>query len=78
MSINELETKCRRLQELKDFEMEVKTEIAAMENEIKALMQERNTEELTAGQSFAGLLFLSIASIPRPSRKPCRTCTTPT
>lgn len=50
MSINELESKCRKLQELKDFEMEVKAEIAAVENEIKAHMQERDTEELTAGQ----------------------------
>ena len=50
MSINELESKCRKLQELKDFETEVKAEIAAMENEIKTLMQEQNTEELTAGQ----------------------------
>lgn len=50
MSINELESKCRKLQELKDFEMEVKAEITAVENEIKAHMQERDTEELTAGQ----------------------------
>ena len=50
MCINELESKCRKLQELKDFETEVKAEIAAMENEIKALMQEQDTEELTAGQ----------------------------
>ena len=50
MSIHELESKCRKLQELKDFENEVKAEIAAMENEIKALMQEQDTEELTAGQ----------------------------
>ena len=50
MSINELETKCRKLQELKDFETEVKSEIAALENEIKALMQEKDTEELTVGQ----------------------------
>ena len=50
MSINALETKCRKLQELKDFETEVKAEIAALENEIKALMQEKETEELTAGQ----------------------------
>lgn len=50
MSINELESKCRKLQELKDFENEVKAEISAMENEIKALMQEQDTEELNAGQ----------------------------
>lgn len=50
MSIHELESKCRKLQELKDFENEVKAEIAAMVNEIKALMQEQDTEELTAGQ----------------------------
>lgn len=50
MSINELESKVKKLQELKDFETEVKAEIAALENEIKALMQERDTEELTAGQ----------------------------
>lgn len=50
MSINELESKCRKLQELKDFEVEVKAEIAAVENEIKAHMQERDAEELTAGQ----------------------------
>lgn len=50
MSIHELEAKCRKLQELKDFENEVKAEIAAMENEIKALMQEQDTEELTAGR----------------------------
>lgn len=50
MSINELESKAQKLQELKDFEMEVKSEIAALENEIKALMLERDTEELTAGQ----------------------------
>ena len=50
MSIYELESKCRKLQELKDFETEIKAEIAVTENEIKALMQEQNTEELTAGQ----------------------------
>ncbi|MCI9577737.1 MAG: hypothetical protein HFF98_02705 [Oscillibacter sp.] len=50
MSINELESKCRKLQELKDFETEVKAEIATVEHEIKALMQEQDTEELTAGQ----------------------------
>ena len=50
MSIMELESKCRKLQELKDFETEVKAEIATLENEIKAHMQERDTEELTAGQ----------------------------
>ena len=50
MSINELESKCRKLQELKAFETEVKAEITALENEIKALMQEKETEELTAGQ----------------------------
>ena len=50
MSINELESKAQKLQELKDFEMEVKTEIATLENEIKALMQEQDTEEVTAGQ----------------------------
>jgi predicted phage-related endonuclease len=50
MSIIELESKCRKLQELKDFETEVKAEIATLENEIKAHMQERDTEELTAGQ----------------------------
>ena len=37
MSIHELESKCRKLQELKDFENEVKAEIAAMENEILLL-----------------------------------------
>lgn len=50
MSINELESKARNLQELKDFEMEIKSEITALENEIKALMQEQDTEEVTAGQ----------------------------
>lgn len=50
MSINELESKARKLQELKDFETEVKTEITALENEIKVLMQEQDTEEVTAGQ----------------------------
>lgn len=50
MSINELESKTRKLQELKDFETEVKAEITTLENEIKALMQEQDTEEMTAGQ----------------------------
>jgi len=50
MSINELESKARKLQELKDFETEVKAEITTLENEIKALMQEQDTEEMTAGQ----------------------------
>ena len=50
MSINELESKCRKLQELKDFETEVKAEIVTVESEIKSLMQEQDTEELTAGQ----------------------------
>ena len=48
MSIHELESKCRKLQELKDFENEVKAEIAAMENEIKALMQEQPAKDLSS------------------------------
>jgi len=48
--MNELEIKVKKLQELKDFEAEVKAEITALENEIKALMQEQDTEELTVGQ----------------------------
>ena len=48
MSIHELEAKCRKLQELKDFENEVKAEIAAMENEIKALMQEQPAKDLSS------------------------------
>jgi len=50
MSMNELEIKVKKLQELKDFETEVKAEITALENEIKAEMQEKETEELTVGQ----------------------------
>jgi len=50
MSMNELEIKVKKLRELKDFEAEVKAEITALENEIKALMQEQDTEELTVGQ----------------------------
>lgn len=50
MNIKELESKYRKLQELKDFETEVKDEISAMKNESKALRQEQDTEELAAGQ----------------------------
>ncbi len=50
MSMNELEIKVKKLQELKDFEAEVKAEITALENVIKAEMQEKETEELTVGQ----------------------------
>ena len=42
MSINELESKARKLQELKDFETEVKAEITTLENEIKALYTENS------------------------------------
>lgn len=46
MTIGELNKKIKELKELKKFEAEVKEAIENLENEIKAEMTERNTEEL--------------------------------
>ena len=47
MSINELETKARELQELKRLREELDAEVAALEDQIKASMGD--AEQITAG-----------------------------
>lgn len=46
MSIHELDTKVKNLRELRNFEAEVKAEITAIEDEIKAEMLAQNTDTL--------------------------------
>lgn len=50
MSRNELDAKVKKLRELREFEAEVKSEITAIEDALKAEMLSRNTDTLT-GQS---------------------------
>jgi predicted phage-related endonuclease len=47
MSANEMTAKVRELKELKAMAEELAQEIAAIENDIKAEMTARNTEEMT-------------------------------
>lgn len=46
MSANELTSKVKELKELKAFAEQIADEITAIEDEIKAEMTERNTEEM--------------------------------
>ena len=46
MNTNELDAKVKELRELRNFEAEVKSEITAIEDSIKAEMLARNTDEL--------------------------------
>ena len=46
MSANELTSKVKELKELKAFAEQIAEEITAIEDEIKAEMTERNTEEM--------------------------------
>ncbi len=46
MGINELDAKVQELRELRNFEAEVKSEITAIEDSIKAEMLAKNTDEL--------------------------------
>lgn len=50
MSINELDKKVRDLRELRNFEAEIRSEITAIEDDLKAEMLAKNTDTL-AGQS---------------------------
>ena len=50
MSTNEMNFKVKELRELRRMREELDAEIAAAEDSIKAEMQERNVEELTAGK----------------------------
>ncbi len=49
MSINEMESKIRKMQEWEALADEAKAEAEALRDEIKAEMVKRETEELTAG-----------------------------
>lgn len=51
MGINELDAKVRELRELRNFEAEVKSEITAIEDEIKAAMLVQNTDTLHGQES---------------------------
>lgn len=51
MGNNELDTKVRELRELRNFEAEVKSEITAIEDEIKAAMLAQNTDTLHGQES---------------------------
>lgn len=46
MSIHELDAKVKDLRELRNFEAEIKAEITAIEDEIKAEMLAKNTDTL--------------------------------
>ncbi len=46
MSTSELDKKVKELRELRNFEAELKSEIASIEGELKKEMLERNTQEL--------------------------------
>lgn len=46
MSTHELDAKVQELRELRNFEAEVKSEIAAIEDEIKSEMLSKNTDVL--------------------------------
>ena len=50
MSINDLENKIAKLQELEAFEKEIKDEAEALRDEIKAEMINREAEEITCGK----------------------------
>ena len=50
MSTQEMTSKVRELKELKAMAEELSAEITAIEDEIKAEMLNRNTEEMEAGQ----------------------------
>ena len=49
MSNHDIETTTRELQELKRMKEELESEIASLEDQIKAEMTVRNTNDLTAG-----------------------------
>ena len=46
MSINDVDRKVSKLRELRNFEAEIKSEITSIEDELKAEMLARNTDEL--------------------------------
>lgn len=50
MSINEMESKIRKLREWEEIEAEAKAEADALRDEIKTEMLEREAEELTVGK----------------------------
>lgn len=52
MSTNELDVKVKELRELRNFEAEVKSEITAIEDSIKAEMLARNTDVLHGLESL--------------------------
>lgn len=49
MCVKEIESKARELQELRRMKEELEAEISALEDNIKAEMTARQTEDLTAG-----------------------------
>ena len=50
MSVNELEKRIEKMQEWEALAEEARAEAEALRDEIKAEMQERDTEELAAGR----------------------------
>ena len=50
MSTNEITTKIRRMKRLQAKVDELSTEITGIQDELKALMLERDTEEMKAGE----------------------------
>jgi len=50
MSINEMETKIRKMQEWEQLAAEAKAEAEALKDEIKAEMLAQQTEQMTAGK----------------------------
>ena len=50
MSINEIETKIKKMQEWEQLAADAKAEAEALKDEIKAEMLNQKTEEMTAGK----------------------------
>lgn len=55
MSIHELDAKVKDLRELRNFEAEIKAEIAVIEDELKAEMLARNTDTLRGAGLYRDL-----------------------
>ena len=56
MSINELDKKVQELRDLRNFEAEVRSEITAIEDDLKAEMLAKNTDTLTTANSKTNYL----------------------
>ena len=80
MSIHELDAKVKNLRELRNFEAEVKSEITAIEDELKAEMLARNTRTHYRGRTapLPGRPLSPAGLTARPSGLPMRSCSVST